>query len=328
MNIACIGFLKTVWYYVKRMFHPVTLSLGSLHLTLMSAIGIWLWSSPYLFEKSQPHRVEHFPLSLECTSIAIVGYDVDFTSRGLRYLSLVIYSFFLLPGINLLVPVLVFLSMYIGFGVSSKLKKYFDCAWTYLFRSREPPRPGVISASLGLLVLLTVNVVFLANIELTIYRAKGRQEGGESEWSFGQTLALFLLSLPIRDVVKFFQEVRESQLRDEYTTKLKLAVENERIEEVRSYGEYADVRVATNRGRLMIIYNATVMMYDHNTGRFPSALQFAAYKGDLLLVELLVDNGAFLDVEGHLDGHYILVALVLMSDYRQRLRTRDCCSDS
>jgi hypothetical protein len=244
MNISYTGFLKAVW----QCLHPVTLSLGSLHLTLTSAIGIWLWSSPYLFERLQPDLAQRFPLSLECTSIAILGYDVDFTSRGLRYLSLVIYSFFLLPGINLLMPVLVFLFMYIGFGVSSKLKQYFDCAWTYLFRSPEPPSSGAVSASSGLLFLLAVNVVFMANIELTIHRAKGRQEGGESEWSFGQTLALFLLSLPIRDVVKFFQEVRESQHREKCTQELQSAVENKSIEKVREYAENADVRVARSKG--------------------------------------------------------------------------------
>jgi hypothetical protein len=200
----------------------------------MSAIGIWLWSSPYLFENSQPDLVQHFPLSLKCTSIAILGYDVDFTSQGLRNWSLIIYSFFLLPGINLLVPVLLFLSMYIGFDK--------------LLESRPQPRPGVVSASLGLLFLLAVNVVFLVNIELTIYRAAGRQEGGESDWSFGQTLALFLLSLPIRDVVKFFQEVRKSQHREECTQELRSAVEHRNIARVRKYAENADVRAVTSKG--------------------------------------------------------------------------------
>jgi hypothetical protein len=56
----------------------------------------------------------------------------------------------------------------------------------------------------GLGLLFTINVVFIADIELTL-RLNKRLQGDEEEetrWGFGQILAMLLVFLPLRDVTE------------------------------------------------------------------------------------------------------------------------------
>jgi hypothetical protein len=107
------------YLFRRKMF---VVSLGSLHLTLMAALGIWLWSSPYQYERRQGERLikslstPHDLLPLFCTSTALFGADVSLTSAALRQVSLVIYSFFLAPVLNLVIPVVFFLFLFINCG--------------------------------------------------------------------------------------------------------------------------------------------------------------------------------------------------------------------
>jgi hypothetical protein len=151
----------------------------------MAAIGIWLWSSPARFETSQPAFTSPYPL--ECTSMSVMGGDIHLSSPVLQAWSLLIYSFFLVPGLNLILPAVFFLALYI-----------------HLNRRRlsQPAYRQHAKALLvvpGLLLLLLINIVFMIDTELTIHRGVKQQQPGESQWTFGQTLALLLLSLPIRD---------------------------------------------------------------------------------------------------------------------------------
>jgi hypothetical protein len=108
------------------LFKNIVLFLGSLHLTLMAAVGIWLWSSPFLFEESQSRLTHDYPdLPVGCTSNAVLGHDIQLASRGLQKWSLIIYSCFLVPGLNLLLPALLFLALHIYFHT---LAKYFGFA--------------------------------------------------------------------------------------------------------------------------------------------------------------------------------------------------------
>jgi hypothetical protein len=122
--------------------------------------------------------------------MSLMGHDIRLSSPVLQAWSLIIYSLFLVPGLNLVLPGVVFLALYI-----------------YLHRrhiSRSYPwPPGWHATALlvvpGLLFLLLINIFFVINTELTIHRGVKQQQPGESQWTFGQTLALLLLSLPIRD---------------------------------------------------------------------------------------------------------------------------------
>lgn len=72
------------------------LTLGSIHLSLMAAIGIWLWSNP-----------SGFGTAIACDpSLAIAGSAVPFSSTALKICSLLVYSHILFPVLNLVFPFL------------------------------------------------------------------------------------------------------------------------------------------------------------------------------------------------------------------------------
>lgn len=93
--------------FISRcLFSAPVLSLGSIHLSLMAGIGIWLWSNPSAFGR---------PLG-SCTPIlTIFGASSSFSSRPLRIFSLTIYSILLIPGLNLLPPFAFFLFLHISY---------------------------------------------------------------------------------------------------------------------------------------------------------------------------------------------------------------------
>ncbi|KAJ6545337.1 hypothetical protein B0H19DRAFT_282480, partial [Mycena capillaripes] len=72
---------------VQSTMRRVVLILGSLHLSMMAALGIWLWGHPRSFA----------PADCDSTSVAIVilGEGVALRSTALRISSLAIYSLFL-----------------------------------------------------------------------------------------------------------------------------------------------------------------------------------------------------------------------------------------
>jgi hypothetical protein len=215
-------------------------SLGSLHLTLMAAVGIWLWSSPIQFEMSQhefPQSLDQLPLY--CTATTILGRSIKLTSLGLQRWSLIIYSCFLIPGLNLLIPAILFLALHIGFH-----------GWRPLSKYPKTLRPHIAPVSVGLVFLLAINVVFLVDVEITISQARqGQQQRDESEWTFGQTLALLLLSLPIRDLLEYVLRTQEMKHREKCTASIKQAIEAhdlptvQKLAKVRKLAKQADLRV-------------------------------------------------------------------------------------
>jgi hypothetical protein len=215
---------------IVRIFRKIVLSLGSLHLTLMAIIGIWFWSSPALFEARQHGLID--PKVLECTSMSLLGGHISLSSSPLRIASLVVYAFFAVPGLNLVVPAALFLALHFVY---------------YHFRPRkEKTELSVVPVYISLMFLLAVNIVFMVDIETTITL---HDVTDESNWTFGQTLAVLLLVLPLRDVFDFVMRVRRKNRRDRCTKDLKLALENNdtghtnRMGQVKEAAMYADVRV-------------------------------------------------------------------------------------
>jgi hypothetical protein len=215
-----------------RIFRKIVLSLGSLHLTLMAVIGIWFWSSPARFGAVQHDLIS--PDVLKCTSMSLLGNKVYLTSSPLRVVSLIIYAFFVVPGLNLLMPAALFLALHVVY---------------YQFRPRDDAKPSAVPVYIGLIFLLAVNIVFMADIESTIFNHK---VSSESQWTFGQTLAVLLLVLPLRDVAMFIVDVRTEKRHKERNAKctqeLKAALENdemdhaERMGQVKEAVKYADIR--------------------------------------------------------------------------------------
>jgi hypothetical protein len=177
------------------------LALGSLHLTLMAVLGVWLWSDLHLFGLG--HREpEEFKtsnaLAIERATVALFGQAVPLGSPALRIASIAIYSVFLIPGINLFPPMLFILAVYLGCHRISLAKK-----WKAL--------PAYIS--LG--ILLAINIVIIIDIELTRNMNSVLQGHDECDWGFGQILAILLLLLPLRDLVQAIRARRLKQSQGE-----------------------------------------------------------------------------------------------------------------
>ena len=213
-----------------RLFRRVALVLGSLHLTLMSALGLWLWSDPRGFGTADSG------CAIDHAHLAIAGARVPFGSHALRVFSLFIYGLFLIPGFNLLLPVTMFLGIYLLHdrfypeaqqAEPSKPQSQSNTStaiyvWSVVKRISSPSSP-VFPAFLGLCFLLAVNVIFVVDIELTLRNNKGIQQPGEAEWGFGQVLAVLLLFLPLRDLVEMIFR-RRQELTTQVDTEMKRAI--------------------------------------------------------------------------------------------------------
>ena len=109
---TCISLIQRSWDVISQA--PV-LALGSIHLTLMSAVGIWLWSGP-----------SNFGTPIPCNpTLAIAGGDVRFSSSAMNICSLLIYSLLLIPGVNLLPAFFLLLSPHILYNKSRRQQPQF-----------------------------------------------------------------------------------------------------------------------------------------------------------------------------------------------------------
>jgi hypothetical protein len=241
MTLPCyVGWLGLYGRIFRR---NVVLFLGSLHLTIMAALGLWLWISPLQFEWRQAHRNGQELIPLHCTSTTLFGADIALTSPGLRVVSLIVYSVFLVPALNLLFSALVFMVPFVRHGyntssgshVEQRPSAHPDTAPADLANSGRTMRTikvaKVLQATwpilLGLILLLGVNLVFIADIEINLHRAIPFQEAGEAQWTFGQILALLLLALPIRDVFDYIRECIKADYAQKCTKMLKTSLNKE-----------------------------------------------------------------------------------------------------
>jgi hypothetical protein len=195
------------------------LVLGSLHLTLMSALGIWLWKNPQLFglgNRLPAQFKTNNAFAVERATIAILGQGVPFSSIPLRVASLAIYSLFLIPGINLIAPMVPFLGAYFGCRRIPLAKRW-----------------DVLPAYIGLGILLAINLVFIVDIEVTRNMNTAIQVEDEAEWGFGQILAVLLLLLPLRDLVEAIIARRLKQRQGELDEDLQEATEREEFDRVK-----------------------------------------------------------------------------------------------
>jgi hypothetical protein len=221
--------------------------------------------------------------------MSVMGHGIPLSSPILQAWSLIIYSLFLVPGLNLVLPGVVFLALYF-----------------YLHRRRLSQRPDKRHANAllvvpGLLLLLFINIVFMADTELTIHRGVKQQQSGESQWTFGQTLALRLLSLPIRDtaLLEFYR--RESKRREfmrHGISKFSRGIELGDVDTVIMFAglQEVNVNVEVTTGGCFLLRIGSDSFY---TGDFASALQLAAHAGRLSLVKQLLDRHALVDKTGN-----------------------------
>ncbi|KAJ3526330.1 hypothetical protein NMY22_g10206 [Coprinellus aureogranulatus] len=248
----------------KILFGRVALLMGSLHLTLTAALGIWLWSDIRSFGQSTSTG----SCATDYLDITILGARVPFASNPLRVTSLVIYSLFLLPGFNLLLPMALFLGFFIWhhswYGevarrstspVTAKaphlpfLKSLFTQPLADVCTACI--KSSIFPVCVGLVFLFAVNIFFITDIELTLLRNKALQAPGEAEWGFGQVLAVLLLVMPLRDLVEMIlarrQRRQEKQIKDhEWKAAIMLGKVDDILKMVR---EGADPNVRANNGQ-------------------------------------------------------------------------------
>jgi hypothetical protein len=189
--------------------------LGSLHLSLTGAVGIWLWSHPVTFGDSKP----------SCDS-AVFGAQVTFTSKGLQAWSLLIYSIVLLPGFNLIIPATLFFGAY-------SVVKWVTGPWRVVEHLQAADGNGLdqveaqypksaheryhgtqsrLPVILGLAILVVINIFFVVDTEVALVVNASRLEPGDSVWGFGQTLAVLLVLVTFRELLETIWERNPKKL--------------------------------------------------------------------------------------------------------------------
>ncbi|KAH8795894.1 ankyrin repeat-containing domain protein [Flagelloscypha sp. PMI_526] len=184
---------------ITHFFNPV-LVIGSLHLTMMAGVGIWLWLSPLDFGSSNP----------SCTaqaSFLILNRPISLASRRLQNASLVVYFLFVIPGLNIFLPMLLLGLIYVSFNTSRMYKgTHALTVWPLGF---------------GLVILAVVNAIFILDIERSIkINSSIADSSTEQGWTFGQILPLVLLLIPLRDVVEILTNKRDHERLQDLDTAL------------------------------------------------------------------------------------------------------------
>jgi hypothetical protein len=167
------------------------LILGSLHLSLMAGIGVWLWSNPSRLHTPTSDMGPCIP------SYSILGSHIPLTSRSLRVVSLIVYGYLLCPYLNIFVALgfCTVLVMIITFDSHHDHAQLVPDVLKKLFPNKQAVLTAWLWGSLSFVFVL--NVVFAIDIELMLSRNKHLQEAGEDTWGFGQVLALLMLAVPL-----------------------------------------------------------------------------------------------------------------------------------
>ncbi|KAJ7240245.1 hypothetical protein C8J57DRAFT_102581 [Mycena rebaudengoi] len=267
-------------FIYRCLFGAPVLSLGSIHLSLMAAIGIWLWSNPSSFGK----RLDG------CTPIlTIFGASSSFSSRALRIFSLTMYSILLIPGLNLLPPFAFFLFLHISYThvrrastpriIRQQKRRVADREHGVAQndgKSAVETRKKLWSKTafllVGLVSLFLVNILFIVDTEFTLHRNEPYQGSEEREWGFGQILAMLLLVVPLRDAWIALRNI-QNNLQQRFDQAFDTICEaDEARDELGGF-----LRAGVNPRRKI-------------PSRFGYALHKAAYYGKLELIKLLVPN--------------------------------------
>jgi len=174
---------RKIW---ARLPFPLSNGVPSSTWAYAQGLGIWVWSQVATFE-DQPHCSPG-------TSTILFGRGIPVTNEPVYITSMVVCSITAHPGINLVLLVTLVMLMLVLLGLTVFLMKMMR-GWVSPFARRL----AFIGAPLlgALLVLL-----FVVDTELMIRRNKGLVKEGKSQWTFGQTLAMLMVVLPLVEVTK------------------------------------------------------------------------------------------------------------------------------
>ncbi|KAF5324029.1 hypothetical protein D9611_008320 [Ephemerocybe angulata] len=241
----------------------------------MAGLGLWLWSNIWAFGEGQDTAND---CAAKHALLAILGKRVPFASETLRIVSLAIYAMFLVPGVNLLLPILLFLGLYHLHHISpvptfsgseatpdSLIGRSRFRVWIRHAQSSIVNRWGILPPFIGLIFLLAINLVFIIDIELALKQNEGLQSEDETQWGFGQILAMLLLFMPLRDLAETILARRMKQRQKDLDMALAAAINANDESMVRTWiarganpnanleGGISAMRMACNLERLAII---------------------------------------------------------------------------
>ncbi|KAG6917143.1 hypothetical protein DXG01_003733 [Tephrocybe rancida] len=212
--------------------------IGSLHLTLLGAVGLWLWGKPATFGHSDPY-------CSTMASVVFLGRRVTLTSSALQVSSIFIYSILLVPCLNMILPSALLLApvwllhrhslQNSKHEIPSPVPQQSPPEHPTLSGFQQPPMShslhdiksvavqlwkksqdfllslwrAIMPVAPGLAILAVVNIFFLVNTELALHDNKELLGEDDGTWTFGQVLALMLLLVPAWSFVGILIERRD-----------------------------------------------------------------------------------------------------------------------
>ena len=160
-------------FWPARPGHMAAMMFVSAHLSLTGILGLYVWANPTRVLGTSPGCAQ-------ATITYVLFTPISATNPRLRIASLVLSSIAALPILNVAVLTVAAVAV-VNFA------NVFVCQ-PYTFRRLY---------RITMLILAVVNVLFIANTELTVRRNRHLVDGNESRWGLGQILALLILMGPI-----------------------------------------------------------------------------------------------------------------------------------
>ncbi|KAH6907557.1 hypothetical protein BKA70DRAFT_1283377 [Coprinopsis sp. MPI-PUGE-AT-0042] len=183
---------------------PVMAFLSSGHLTVVSCFGVWFWFT--------------LNLSGQCeqkTKLSLFT-NIPITSQPLRITSIIIYIIGLIPVINIFVwGALQLLVVYIISAIQQLFWKSATRHKQQTLKDRlasvdQPILPWFIGITFVMQVYFIVATEVTINVNEPLLKKDEASLNDERQWTFGQTLAVALIVLPLLQVWK---EVRKESNR-------------------------------------------------------------------------------------------------------------------
>lgn len=180
-----------------------------MHYIAVTGFGLWIWSD-----------VKSFGDQPQCTPqtfVVIFGHNILVTNPGLKIAALILYSFMACAGI-VGVPFFIFLKSRHCKRLLPHLHKYYQS--TIHPQNRNLTQKQKQSKwIINLVAAFGIEILLVSSTEVLIRRSKGLVYPGESQWTFGQSLAIFLVLEPLASTIgelqKGYQALREKRRRKE-----------------------------------------------------------------------------------------------------------------
>ncbi|KAG6895243.1 hypothetical protein C0992_002399 [Termitomyces sp. T32_za158] len=170
-------------YEVRKICSNLVVIVGSVHLSLMSAVGLWLWCNPVGFGTSKSCSLE--------APIFVFGLQVPLGSVGLKVWYIMLYGILLIPVLNLIIPAI-----------------FFEVILLFFHKFGRKDHLVNMTSALGILAIINIVLLVDSEVTLRVNTKQGELGQGGNIWTFGQILALLLLLVPLCDLGESLLERR------------------------------------------------------------------------------------------------------------------------